>query len=71
MSNRFLEEYQLAADWAVVHDVHQRTVDRYRQQPDGLPFLNSRQDLHPEKSSRGLDSGAHPVAEPSSAWSPA
>jgi hypothetical protein len=39
MSNRFLEEYQLAADWAVEHDVHQRTVDRYRQQPDGLPFL--------------------------------
>jgi hypothetical protein len=39
MSNRFLEEYQLAVEWAVEHDVHQRTVDRYRQQPNGLPYL--------------------------------
>jgi hypothetical protein len=39
MSNRFLDEYQLAAEWAAEHDIHQRTVDRYRQQPNGLPFL--------------------------------
>jgi hypothetical protein len=39
MSNRFLDEYQPAGEWAAEHGVHLRTVDRYRQQANGLPYL--------------------------------
>ena len=39
MSNRFLDEYQPAGEWANERGVHLRTVDRYRQQPNGLPYL--------------------------------
>jgi hypothetical protein len=39
MSNRFLDEYQLADEWAAEHDIHKRTAARYRQQVNGLPYL--------------------------------
>jgi hypothetical protein len=35
----FLEEFQLEAEWSVEHDVNPRTTARYRQLPDGLPYL--------------------------------
>jgi hypothetical protein len=35
----FLEEFQLEAEWSAEHDVNPRTTARYRQLPDGLPFL--------------------------------
>jgi hypothetical protein len=37
MSNRFLEEYQPADDWAAERGLHTRTVYRYRH--NGLPYL--------------------------------
>jgi hypothetical protein len=35
----FLDEFQLEAEWSAEHDVNPRTTARYRQLPDGLPFL--------------------------------
>jgi hypothetical protein len=60
---KFLEEYQLEAEWSAEHEVNPRTAARYRKLPDGLPFLEfGGQDLHPETGSRGLDPSTSPVA---------
>jgi hypothetical protein len=36
---KFLDEYRLEAEWSAEHDINPRTTARYRQLPDGLPFL--------------------------------
>jgi hypothetical protein len=37
--SNFLDDYQLEAEFAVEIDVCQRTVARYRGEPNGLPFV--------------------------------
>ena len=38
-SAKFLDLYAPEAAWAIEHNVSQRTVKRYRDAPDGLPYL--------------------------------
>jgi hypothetical protein len=38
-STKFLDLYAPEAAWAVEHNVSQRTVKRYRDAPNGLPYL--------------------------------
>jgi hypothetical protein len=38
-AKKFLDEYQLEAEWSADHYINPRTTARYRQLPDGLPFL--------------------------------
>jgi hypothetical protein len=35
----FLEEYELEETWAPKHGITRRTSFRYRNEPNGLPFL--------------------------------
>ena len=35
----FLKEYALETAWAAEHRISQRTAKRYRDQPNGLPYL--------------------------------
>jgi hypothetical protein len=35
----FLAEYERETEWASVHGISQRTSKRYRELPNGLPFL--------------------------------
>jgi hypothetical protein len=39
MSDSFQTEYTSEAEWSARHNISQRTTARYRQLPNGLPFL--------------------------------
>ena len=37
--NILSDEYVAEDDWASAHNVNRRTVKRYRDEPDGLPYV--------------------------------